>query len=197
MHNVIRRTIEIGASSASRSAAATICCLLLTVSHSNVEAQKGKPAPNPKVQVTIPTDPALGLIADQAVPYQDGVNGVEAQIWAGGSGDMTLRLYNTTRKFTVNAICATAGGCGEYSERTYHDGWFINIQQIWDMNIGETRWTRAHVLVQPNKNSTYSFDWCGSLTPSRITPVISSIHPMASASQNSQRRRTAANSWCR
>ena len=131
---------------------------------------KGKPVPNPKVSVTILN--GLDVSADRVyagtgepVPYVDGVDGAEAQIWAGGSEDMTLRLYVSTRKFNVRHLFIDCGSsaCTPVADGTYTNGWFINIRQIGTMAVGETKWTRAHVMVTPSNKTSTSFNWCGDI----------------------------------
>ena len=138
---------------------------------------KGKPVPNPKVSVTILN--GLDVSADKVyadtgepVPYVDGVDGAEAQIWAGGSEDMTLRLYVSTRKFNVshsNGRCGSPTPCTLVDDGTYENGWFINIRQIGTMAVLETKWTRAHVMVTPSNKTSTSFNWCG---PLNIVPPL-------------------------
>lgn len=125
-----------------------------------ISAGGGKPAPNPKMRLTIM--PGFDVVGDGAVYVDDSAQKVEAQIWAGGSEDFTLRLYDSSRKFTVNYTSIDCGPspCGT---NAYNDGWWINIRQIGTMAPGETRWTRAHLMVAPSRNTSTTFSWCGGL----------------------------------
>jgi hypothetical protein len=97
--------------------------------------------------------------------YVNGVNNVAARFYAGGSGDLTLNLIDSTRKFHGAVVCA-GGTCSPPSAQ-FTDGWFLNIHKISDMVAGETRLTQAGFIAAfgvQRKGSgyptLYRFKWC-------------------------------------
>ncbi|RPI27102.1 MAG: hypothetical protein EHM61_09605 [Acidobacteria bacterium] len=179
MYDLKSKIVEMGQRGGSWLATAVICCLLFAAAVPSAQAQsKGKPSPNPKVSVEIlpywnveGDQPAMETIDGQEQflgwqPYKDGVDGVEAQIWAGGSEDMTLRLYDSPRRFRAGYSCwnPTGGTPSCQGAPDPNTGWFINIRQIGNMAEGETLLTDAHIAVEPAKSSLTSFNWCGSGT---------------------------------
>jgi hypothetical protein len=110
--------------------------------------------------------------------YVDGQSSIAAQFYVSGSGDLTLNLINSARRFggrytflrcpdgsgvTTPATCQPVT-----SSDPFTDGWFVNIHDISNMSVAETRWTQAvftAALGKPLSHSrTYSplwnFLWC-------------------------------------
>jgi hypothetical protein len=117
--------------------------------------------------------------------YVNGVNNVAARFYAGGSGDLTLNLVDSTRKFHGTVVCA-GGTCSPPSAQ-FTDGWFLNIHKISDMVVGETRLTQAGFIAafgvqQKGKSgygTHYNFGWChdGTGTSDDWDPPLFTIAP--------------------
>jgi hypothetical protein len=105
------------------------------------------------MQVTM-DDHLDGFASDGGGPYHDGLNGVEAQIWSGGSEDVTLRLYyrNTNRRFSASCAGSTATSSNvplPCADGAYYssNGWFLNIRRIGNMPQGSWLVTDAALYV--------------------------------------------------
>ena len=104
-------------------ATATAVCLLLSLTcllgedQIGTAAAQGKGKPAPRASVTI--DSGFDISADGLGTYVDGRSGVDAQIWAGGSEDLTLNLNNSKRYFNVYH---TFQGCGGFSCSAIENG---------------------------------------------------------------------------
>jgi hypothetical protein len=132
-----------------RLSACAVAAALLALHAEPSAAQKGKTPPNPTVAVTIEDEPN-GVASDGLGPYAHGQGGVEAQIWASGSQDVTLRLPDTSpRRYRVLGAL---------------DGWFMNVRNIGAMPISSTKLTEASVATDH-----HWYRWCGPATAPATT----------------------------
>jgi hypothetical protein len=150
---------------------ALLVALSLAVPFFGVIQAAPKPGP-PTAEVTF--ENGFDLSSDvfygsgAPVPYANGVDNIAARFWAGGTGDLTLHLLDSFRKFHGTAICAPLTACSPPPNPTFYDGWFLNIHKISDMVNGETRLTQAGFIaefgVQRKGKSAYPtqyhFNWC-------------------------------------
>jgi len=138
----------------------SLTCLLGGDQFGAAAAQgKAKPAPSPRASVTI--NSGFDISDDGSGTYVDGQSGVAAQIFTAGSYDMTLDLRQGSRPRSFNVSAECLDGCD--SNRIYSSGYYITIRQIGNMQEDETKWTRAHVYVEPQIKGTTVFSWCGDL----------------------------------
>lgn len=119
-------------------------------------APAGKPTANPRCGVTFADRSEDAVRSDGRSSYQNGLDNVECQIWAGGSEDATLRLgKNTTRRFTIDYRNALSSNT---PASVTPDGWFLNIRNIGTMAVGATKTTQAGMQAE---GDSYMFRWCG------------------------------------
>lgn len=132
---------------------------------------------NGRVIFTSPAANTPGFYGDGLGPYEGGLQQIQSGFNVSGSGDFTLNLINSTRRFSgtyapVSCLPAT-GACPEPNPATgnyiFTDGWFINVHQIANMHQMESRWTQASFTAAFGAKLTrsggylsqWNFLWCG------------------------------------
>ena len=164
---------------------ACVCVLLVAVviapRRANVQAAPKTTSPTASVTFA----DGYSLYGDGSA-YAEG-SGISTSFHVGGSGDLTLNLLNSNRRF--NGIVSCAGAVCQAPATTFLDGWFVNIHDIASMAPGETRWTQAAFIAefgikQSGKSgyqTHYSFSWCydGSSYTGAFPPSPFSIAPLS------------------
>jgi hypothetical protein len=138
------------------------------------DAVQAAPKPtNPTAIVTFDDTGTYDFYGDGA-PYENGVDNIVAKFH--NSGDLTLHLLDSIRKFygkyceptNPPTPCTPPPNSLSGGSYSFLDGWFLNIHDIRNMGLGETRLTQAAFIAEfgvkrkgkSGYATQYIFNWC-------------------------------------